>query len=331
MSQCMWPHSNRCSRFLARMKRKCGSAFPPFPFPSFSFCSPQTPPPPGRTELWLVNPLLATTCGEPPHWLRAVRCTYEMQIQRSAGKSLALSAGVSIHPEGKIERERGRGSGSYAEVDWVKFEVRLNQDERRFKVKILHHLILHFCAFCQFSMPNVWKLNLSLKETFQNPSQVSEWLLFQGKKTKNKEKHTSVGNLLWTSFCFGLFTHRGWNPARLGRDKTPQAGPNYSGQIRRRRDKVSTDQRRRKKKHLVIDFQEEIGRFIVKIGEVEYLWAHCGAQMVFLWDAKYGKGKKNHLFMNFISFLWILFNIRSKGGASRSVRCNAMSGKHEKS
>ncbi|XP_026157197.1 runt-related transcription factor 1 isoform X4 [Mastacembelus armatus] len=28
-------------------------------------------------------------------------------------------------------------------------------------------------------------------------------------------------------------------------------------------------------------------RFRVKIGDVEYLWTHCGAQMVFLWDAKY--------------------------------------------
>lgn len=27
----------------------------------------------------------------------------------------------------------------------------------------------------------------------------------------------------------------------------------------------------------------------MKIGEVAYLWAHSGAQMVFLWDAKYGK------------------------------------------
>lgn len=34
----------------------------------------------------------------------------------------------------------------------------------------------------------------------------------------------------------------------------------------------------------------------VKIGEFEYLWTHCGAQMVFLWDAKYGT---NHFFYGF--------------------------------
>lgn len=33
--------------------------------------------------------------------------------------------------------------------------------------------------------------------------------------------------------------------------------------------------------------QEEIGRFILKIREIDNLWTHCGAQMVFLWDAKY--------------------------------------------
>lgn len=36
--------------------------------------------------------------------------------------------------------------------------------------------------------------------------------------------------------------------------------------------------------------QQSVG-VTVKIGEFEYLWTHCGTQMVFLWDAKYGTSR----------------------------------------
>lgn len=73
--------------------------------PSFSGASllppPKKPPPPlGRTELWVVNPLPAASLSI--GWADPYKD--EMQMERSAGKSLALSAGMSIHVEGKGER-----------------------------------------------------------------------------------------------------------------------------------------------------------------------------------------------------------------------------------
>lgn len=148
--------------------------------------------------------------GEPLYWLRASPCSDEMQIRRSAGKSLTLSA--EVHSCGGAGRETYLGSGERARPgrSVVIRRGSLNQDEIRCKVKT-HPVYFLSPRFLPLLMPNVSRRFISAARSQKELSRLFE-IHHQSQSDSSDKRNTPVltrvGHLLWTPSCCGLLRTR---------------------------------------------------------------------------------------------------------------------------